>query len=156
MTILIRPATNADRAALFDVALASWLDAHSVLLPPAAVRDAPAMINRAFDRRLDELRVAVSDGRIVGYYSLGRADDPKSVNYLWHLYVDPACQRRGIGRALHTAAMTEIGSRACTLAWLDVVSGNVKAIAFYRTLGWTETGRERVDGIELVTMQSMV
>jgi ribosomal protein S18 acetylase RimI-like enzyme len=156
MTVVIRPAIADDREDLFRVALASWLDAYRDVLPAAEVADAPAMITRALDSRLAALRIAILDGRIAGYYSLGPPDDPERTNYLWHLYVDPPLQRRGVGRALNRAALVEIKSRGNTLAWLDVLAGNIRALAFYRALGWIETGRDQHGHYDLILMQSQI
>ncbi len=153
MTLIIRPATEADRDQLRGPALRSWLDAYVGLLPQADIDDAPAMLERAFDRRITELRLAILDGTIAGFYSLGKADDPEKAGYLWHLYVDPLCQRRGVGGALNAAALAEIAARGEKRAWLDVVEGNTKAIAFYVAMGWRDFGREQSDGLDFVLME---
>ncbi|HRK71529.1 MAG TPA: GNAT family N-acetyltransferase [Micropepsaceae bacterium] len=153
MPIIIRPAIEADRAGLRGPALRSWLDAYVDILPQADIDDAPAMLERAFDRRITAMRVALLDGVIAGFYSLGNSDDPEKINYLWHLYVDPLCQRRGVGRALNDAALAELKSRGGSRVWLDVVAGNEKAIAFYLAMGWREYGREEADGLNFVLME---
>jgi GNAT superfamily N-acetyltransferase len=87
----------------------------------------------------------------LGYYSLG--DAPEDQNYLWHLYVDPAVQRQGIGGLLHAAALNELRGRGCREARLDCVAGNQKAARFYARHGWTEIGRDSVDGLDLIFMR---
>lgn len=153
MPLIIRPATEPDRANLRGPALRSWLDAYVGLLPQKEIDGAPAMLERAFDKRIAEMRVALLDGVIAGFYSLGARHDPKEAGYLWHLYVDPLCQRSGVGRALNDAALAEIASRGQGRAWLDVVAGNEKAIAFYVAMGWREYGREQADGLDFVLME---
>lgn len=103
------------------------------------------MLERAWDKRWRELRVAETQGVLAGFYSLGDAGDAKEHNYLWHLYVDPSWQRRGVGTALNRAALDEIASRGAALAWLDVLGTNAKALAFYRALGWREIGPDLED-----------
>ncbi len=154
--LVVRPAELLDRAGFLQMALRSWLDAYESLLPQEVVADAPAMLERAFDKRWRELRVAVSDEAVVGFYSLGAADDPGYRNYLWHLYVDPAFQRRGVGRALDAKALAEIGARGDTTAWLDVLAANQRARAFYRALGWREVRVEATDDYDLVIMECEV
>ncbi len=148
----IRPAEIADREAFIAMALRSWFDAYTALLPQAEIADAPAMMARAWEKRWTEFRVADLNGALAGFYSLGDVQDLADVNYLWHLYVDPGWQRRGIGRALNRAALTEIASRGARSAWLDVLEGNAKARAFYTALGWQETGRDPEDPM-LVLME---
>src|SRR5437763_13234799 len=56
-----------------------------------------------------------------------------------HLYVEPECQRRGIGRALLEPAM-----RTHSALRLWVFQRSTDAIAFYRSQGFREI--ERTDG----------
>lgn len=143
----IRPLRRDEVDAFRGVAVRSWRDAYAGLLPQAAIDDAPVMIGRAIEKRFDAFVVACLADRLAGYYSLGEG------NYLWHLYVDPPVQRRGVGRALHDAAMAEIAARGFSSATLDVAAANEKALRFYRSLGWRETGRETADGLELILME---
>lgn len=145
--IEIRRPRPEDKAAFRAVALASWLDAYVGVLPEAEIAEAPAMIDRAIAKRYDEFVVAILDGQLAGYYSLG------DENYLWHLYVDPAQQRRGVGAALHDAALAAIAARGFSTAKLDVVEVNEKAMRFYRRHGWSEVGREDYDGSQLIIME---
>jgi ribosomal protein S18 acetylase RimI-like enzyme len=127
------------------MALRSWLDAHEELLPADEVAGAPAMLERAWAKRWQQFRVAETRGALAGFYSLGSANDATENNYLWHLYVDPLWQRRGVGTALNRAALKEIAARDASTAWLDVLAKNAKAIAFYRALGWREVGPDLED-----------
>ena len=154
--LVIRPATTADRDGFLDAALRSWLDAYAERLPRDEVEAAPAMLERAFEKRGAELVLALLDGVVVGFYSLGPADDPERRNYLWHVYVDPRAQRRGVGRALTEAALSEIATRGATTAWLDVLSGNEKARAFHRALGWVEVGYDSSGEYGLVILERTI
>jgi len=151
--VVIRPVEPGDHDGWLDAALASWLDAYQFVLPADEVANAPAMLETAWTKRWQELRVAVLDGAVVGFYSLGDAAKPDEVNYLWHLYVDPKVQRRGVGRALHEAALAEIAARSAATAWLDVIRQNDKARAFYAALGWRVTKTETDSGYDLVVME---
>ena len=118
----------------------------------AEVAAAPAMLARAWEKRREAFRVAELEGVIAGFYSLGAASEPENVNYLWHLYVDPLAQRRGVGRALNAAALAEIKARGAVKAWLDVLRPNAKARAFYAALGWREV-REEKDEYDSIIME---
>jgi ribosomal protein S18 acetylase RimI-like enzyme len=143
--IAVRPVRADEREAFLAMALRSWRDAYVGILDAAEIDDAPAMLARAWDKRADQFRIAMLEGAVAGFYSLGAADDAKTVNYLWHLYVDPLAQRRGVGSALNAAALTEIKARGATRAWLDVLRANAKARAFYAALGWRDFGAEQDD-----------
>ena len=138
--IAVRLVRQDERESFIAMALRSWLDAHDKLLTGAEVADAPAMLERAWAKRWREFRVAETQSALVGFYSLGDPGDAEENNYLWHLYVDPPWQRRGVGTALNRAALEEIAARGAARAWLDVLAKNAKARAFYRALGWREIG----------------
>ena len=134
--VLIRPPEPDEREAFIRMALASWLDAYDGLLPADTVRQAPDMITKAADERFNEFRVAVRDDNLLGYYSLGDA------NYLWHLYVDPAHFRQGLGKSLLTAAEEEIRQRGFPAVELDVTKGNDRALRFYEAQGFVVYGED--------------
>jgi len=68
--------------------------------------------------------VACAAGAIVGFISC-------NIAYITWLYVDPAHQRRGIGRRLLREAVARIGPEA----WVNVIGGNQPAIALYQSVG---------------------
>jgi ribosomal protein S18 acetylase RimI-like enzyme len=78
------------------------------------------------------LLVAEDEGRLVGVAELGTFDgDP----VLWKLYVHPARRRRGIGRQLLVAAISEVAPEASRLV-LEHLAGNERAAAFYEREGF--------------------
>lgn len=68
--------------------------------------------------------VAELDGRVMGFISW-------SGNYITWLYVDPAAQRRSIGRNLLNQALAQIGSEM----WTNCLAGDSPAIALYESAG---------------------
>ena len=135
-SLVIRPPKPGERDAFIAMALASWLDAYTDLLPEDQVRSAPEMMETAATKRYGEFRVAVDEpsGELLGYYSLGEGD------YLWHLYVHPVHFRKGIGRKLLQTAEKELAERGLNSVSLDVTKGNDRAVKFYEALGFTITG----------------
>jgi GNAT superfamily N-acetyltransferase len=63
---------------------------------------------------------------------------------VWALFVDPAHEGRGHGRALLDAALAELRAAGHAQAWLTTGSGT-RAERFYRRHGWREMGRS-IDG----------
>ena len=156
-TLIVRPAQERDRTSLREAAILSWLDVHVGLFAQEVIDDAPAMIDRALDKRLHRMRIALdraAPDHVLGWYSLGDTEEEK--NYLWHLYVRPDVQRRGVGRALHTAALDELKQRGASVATLDVLEENAKGRAFWQAMGWHETGRQYEDGHWLILMERTV
>ena len=63
-------------------------------------------------------------------------------NFVHHLYIDSAFQRRGLGQLLLQGCLDRLGGKA----QLKCVARNTPAVAFYQALGWrilqTDTGPE--------------
>ncbi|QMI06526.1 ribosomal protein S18-alanine N-acetyltransferase [Citrobacter sp. RHB25-C09] len=57
---------------------------------------------------------------------------------LFNIAVDPAFQRRGLGRTLLEHLIDELEKRGVLTLWLEVRASNVAAIALYESLGFNE------------------
>jgi ribosomal protein S18 acetylase RimI-like enzyme len=66
----------------------------------------------------------VDGGGVVGFVSWNG-------DYITWLYVEPGCQRRGIGRRLLHEALRRIGGEA----WTNMIAGNEAALGLYRSAG---------------------
>ncbi|MEN0615796.1 ribosomal protein S18-alanine N-acetyltransferase [Klebsiella indica] len=72
---------------------------------------------------------------------------------LFNIAVDPAFQRRGLGRELLEHVIDEVEKRGVVTLWLEVRASNLAAIALYERLGFNEATLRRnyyptVDGRE--------
>jgi ribosomal protein S18 acetylase RimI-like enzyme len=56
--------------------------------------------------------------------------------YLYHLAVDDAARRQGLGRRLAESALLALRSQGVDKCHLMVVAGNELGTAFWRALGW--------------------
>jgi ribosomal protein S18 acetylase RimI-like enzyme len=81
----------------------------------------------------EEILVAAADGEIVGFLSLWRPEA-----FVHFLHVRPDRRGRGVGRALLEHATTMVEGPV----ELKCALHNLKALAFYRRLGWIEAGRD--------------
>ena len=77
--------------------------------------------------------VAETDGALHGFAIAKRNDWS-----IWALFVDPACEHRGIGRALHAEMHAWLKASGCAVAWLETEPGT-RAEMFYRKAGWQFT-----------------
>ena len=77
------------------------------------------------------LLIAERNGEVVGFI----AYDDEEIAWL---YVDPTTYRSGVGRALVKAV---IGSPARIFS-IEVLKGNNAALAFYKSVGFSETGMD--------------
>jgi ribosomal protein S18 acetylase RimI-like enzyme len=128
----IRRYEPADR----DACLRIWRAASEVGHPflTAADLDRQAVAVRDIYLPQAETWVFVeAGGRVAGF--IGLLGD-----LVGGLFVDPACHRAGVGRALVKHAARRKGALS-----VEVYEANVSARSFYRKVGFVETGRREFD-----------
>lgn len=88
------------------------------------------------------LLAAWDEGRLVGTVTLdmGTPENQPHRAEVTKLLVDPACRRRGVGRALMQRAEQAARAHGRHLLTLDTRAGDA-AEPLYRDLGWQEAGR---------------
>jgi GNAT superfamily N-acetyltransferase len=74
------------------------------------------------------------DGNVVGFSIVDLKD-----NNIWALFLDPAFEKRGIGKKLHEMILDWYFLQTTHTVWLGT-SPNTRAELFYRKAGWTEVG----------------
>jgi len=122
--LILRPATEGDIAAAADVAARSYRAAFADILDTAAldVRTSGFFAER-FAAALKLLVVAEREGAVLGFSLMANG-------HIDMLFVDPACQRSGVGR--HLLAEAEVrGARS-----LECFRANFAARRFYEEQGW--------------------
>jgi GNAT superfamily N-acetyltransferase len=75
------------------------------------------------------------DDEVVGFAIVGL-----SQRNIWALFVRPEHEGKGIGRKLHDMMLDWYFTQTQETVWLGT-GPNTRAEAFYRALGWRETGR---------------
>ncbi|MCQ2413802.1 MAG: ribosomal protein S18-alanine N-acetyltransferase [Clostridia bacterium] len=118
-----------------DVPAVSRMEAENFAVPWRAsdVEDAVSSV-------LGANLVAVENDTVVGYL-LGQAFAPEGE--LFRIAVANSHRRRGIGKAICDAFFDELTERDVTDVFLEVRSRNEAAIALYRSLGFSPTGRRK-------------
>jgi ribosomal protein S18 acetylase RimI-like enzyme len=153
--IAIRPAREADLAALRALLVETWHDTYDALIGPEKVTEITdswhSLDNLKSQIGLADCSFLVADdaGAIVGH-AFANAQRPPVVTVA-RLYVAPARQRQGIGKRLLDAVVAR--HAACDLVRLLVEAGNVKGIAFYEREGFRPVGEAVVDGIKHFRME---
>jgi GNAT superfamily N-acetyltransferase len=74
------------------------------------------------------------DDTIVGFSIVDLKD-----NNIWALFVDPAFEKKGIGKQLHDVMMDWYFTQTTETVWLGTAP-NTRAETFYRKAGWREVG----------------
>jgi ribosomal-protein-alanine N-acetyltransferase len=99
------------------------------------------------DREDSVFYVASSENEIICGFVVGRiipgvSDEIKS-SEIYNIGVDPVKQRKGLGRSLLDAFISESLTRNASEIHLEVRSGNRSAIEFYRKLGFATIGSRK-------------
>ena len=124
MNITIRPYAPSDVTACVGIFDRAWHAGHPYAPRPI---DETVLATETTD---ETLFVAVGErGTVIGFVSVYL---PQS--FVHHLYVEPAQSSRGIGTKLLAHALAASGGSAT----LKCQTGNERALAFYRRLGWVE------------------
>ena len=156
----VRPAEPADALGLAIVQVRSWRAAYPGIVPDAILR-ALSVERREVEWRqiLGEDRsqtyVAVVDGEIAGWISVGRsrdADATAATGELWGIYVDPGHWGRGAGHALWARGGPHLAAAGFAEVTLWVFRDNVRAQRFYRGIGFAADGAGQAidfDGISV-------
>ncbi|MGH7861279.1 MAG: GNAT family N-acetyltransferase [Candidatus Dormibacteraceae bacterium] len=140
---LIRAARTEDAAVLARVHVATWRSSYGGLIPQTYLdRLDVADLESRWRSRLSlggetELAVVEVDGEVVGYASGGpeRERDPSYEGELYGLYLLPAWQRQGIGRALVARVAGRLMGAGMRSMLVWVLAANAPARGFYEHLG---------------------
>ena len=134
MTWTIRDAVPSDDDGLRDVYRRSSLSNagdRDLLLANPDVLDLPPA-----EARAGRTRVAVADGRIVGFATTDAGEEALELDAL---FVDPDWMRRGVARDLILDAVADASGRG--LPHIEV-TGNEHALAFYEARGVVVIGTQ--------------
>jgi GNAT superfamily N-acetyltransferase len=155
----VRPATEADLAAVTEIRIRSWRAGYAGLLPAAALDglDAEADLRRRreFFRSgpagIVTLVATDPAGAVAGFCITGPYRDDErdladaalsgSVGEVYALYTDPPRWGCGAGRVLLEAAVEWLASRGLRPVRLWVLAGNERARRFYESAGFAADGR---------------
>jgi ribosomal protein S18 acetylase RimI-like enzyme len=148
--IEVRAATADDAEAIADVNVRSWQHAYRGIVPDSYLDalDRTTIANHVRETALSgsaTLLVAGGAG-IDGFSCLAPSRDqdaPPQTAEIIAIYVDPARERRGIGRALALASCHAARSQGFTHISLWVIDRNVRARAFYEALEFVLDGRTK-------------
>jgi ribosomal protein S18 acetylase RimI-like enzyme len=99
----------------------------------------------------DDVWVAERDGTVVGLVAIhvsGSLEYDGDVAKVSAIVVDEAARRQGVGEQLMRVAEREARRRGCVLLFLTTAERRQDAHAFYRGLGYEETGRRFAKALE--------
>jgi ribosomal protein S18 acetylase RimI-like enzyme len=135
----IRPARPGDDRALATLDRATWTTLSSPAPPPP--EPDWSFLNEKIDIR--DVLVAELDGAVAGYVRIGRVFPIAASDHvlmITGIAVEPAYQRRGVGRALLDAAGAEARARGVRRLTLRVLAHNEAAVRLYEQAGFVVEG----------------
>ena len=152
--MVIRRATADDAEAFEHVRIGTWQSTYRGLLPGAILDGMRPNVERR-EERLRELSespaefcfVAEIAGEVVGF-AIGcpeRTGDPTYKGEVAAIYVLPAHQRKGLGRALIRESVRELAAHGMTSLLIWVLRENRIGRAFYERLGGVARREKPVD-----------
>jgi GNAT superfamily N-acetyltransferase len=161
----IRPAAEADAAAVADLHVRAWRWAYRDLLPDAYLDglgqqrvQREAMWRRLLQRGGPDrpLWVAERGGRLVGFCNTAPTPgEPPDTAELQTLYLEPDVVGTGGGAALVRHALADLRARGVRTALLWVLDTNAQARRFYERGGWRADGSARTEEVWGVTVSEV-
>jgi GNAT superfamily N-acetyltransferase len=136
----LRPARLSDAAEIAVIWHDGWRDGHLGEVPEelAAERSMPSFQARAAQRVAaaadgSSTVVAIVGAAVAGFIMVV-GDEVEQV------YVSGTHRGSGVAGALLAEAERLVGASGYLQAWLAVVPGNIRALRFYKSHGWTDDG----------------
>jgi GNAT superfamily N-acetyltransferase len=99
--------------------------------------------------------IAEASGDVVGFCQYGRDESNHLRGRVRRLYIVPAYQRRGLGRALLAGAVDGLQRLGCTTATLSVLADDQRARTFYEDAGWRWDGTTSDSPTDLTYRRSL-
>lgn len=147
----LRPAVADDADDVSRIYIDSWNDGFGHLLGHRAHE--PDRTERwRTDLVADDVAwtVVTDDRALVGFVGVGPSRDPidSQLGELQTIAVDTEHWRRGVGRLLMSAALSQLSAR-WRRAILWTPANYDRGHDFYRAMGWQSTGADRYDSTEV-------
>ena len=143
---LIRPATVSDGGAIAVIHVQAWQQGYAHLLPEHYLQELDNQIlarTRHWQERISRgqrVLLAERGGKVIGWLVRDRSRDADAASGCGEIHainLDPAHWRLGAGRQLMDVAHAELAEAGFVEVTLWVLEGNVRGLAFYRTLGYS-------------------
>ena len=143
----LRAAKPGDAGALGALHCQAWRETYPGLLPAAMLQGlSPEKSAARFAQEgCRDMLLAFCGGEPAGFCGFGpwRAGPGAAEGEIIGLYVLKAYQRRGVGTALLRAALAALAARGLDRVSLWVLDGNEKAVQFYESFGFADTGETK-------------
>jgi GNAT superfamily N-acetyltransferase len=146
----VRQATSEDAAGIARVQERGWQAAYRHVFPAEELDRGGFIHTDRWRERVDRpptgwwTFVAVLEGKVVGFTSVGPSRDETGIGELYAIYVDPEQWSTGTGLALIEQAEEQLRT-AYTEVTLWVLEDNPRARRFYERAGWALDGGRKAE-----------
>lgn len=152
MDFIIRPAVIEDAHAIANVHVRTWQTTYLHILPEEflqtlSVETREEMWKGYFTSSVQDshLYVAEVDGEVIAFANFGPSRDDFDYDCeLYAIYMLETYQRKGIGRALISAAAARLVEDGCKTMYVWVLERN-PAIGFYEAIGGVRFNERPID-----------
>lgn len=132
--LIIRDAVKSELAALAQLWLEGWRDAHADIVPEELAR------LRTLKSFHDRLQAALADVRVAGAVGAPIGFTIVKGDELYQLYVAARARGTGVATTLIEDALARLRARGVRTAWLACAIRNERAARFYERSGWRRVG----------------
>ncbi|GIE29371.1 N-acetyltransferase [Actinoplanes italicus] len=154
---VLRPAGATDGGVIARIQLEAWRATYGHLNPAMVegldLDKTSENWARAATGTTHRIRVAVSDGTVIGYAVSGppESEEPEGTGVINAVYLLPSARGIGAGRLLVEDALAGLAASGCTACMLWVAEQNPHARGFYEHLGFRyDGGRDEWRGLPIV------
>lgn len=150
--IKIQSANEFDAYDIAYINITSWKEAYSTILPPQ-ILDSLSVEKSAFfwkvalQNNAIVLKITLNE-KIIGFSFLCKNKTPINSNAhrgeINAIYLDPNKWRKGFGKQLCLASLSELKKLGFKKAIVWTLSENNRAINFYKSLGFKRSGASRI------------
>lgn len=147
MEIFIQKAQPRDAEAISQLYARSWREAYIDIVPTEDLSQlSDSHWTETFQKQFAAGEtiglLAYSGGMLAGAAVLSPSRDERKpdAGEIMSFYIDPAFHRQGVGTRLMKEALRQLREQGYPEAFLWVVTGNERAMAFYRSCGFAPDG----------------
>lgn len=141
----IRHAKNEDTEKIQEIAMETWIDAYSEIIPEKTIRKVVSDwykiedLNQQVNDKI--FYISKNEEEITGFI---HASVRNGKAHLHRLYILPEHQGKGLGSKLYEKAEKQIKGQKASKIQLEVLSQNKKGLKFYKKFGFEEKEQKEV------------
>ena len=152
----VRSAVLEDASKIAEAHISSWQSAYRGIISDSTLENLSIEKSKRLWEKLilegqGEILVYQKNQEVVGFISYGETRDEESdktkTAEIYAIYISPQSYRKGFGSALLNRALNSLQKKEYEIVTLWVLTQNSAGRKFYEALGFTTTGRVKVESL---------